>query len=224
MNTPSIQQGTITALNVAPETISREGINGGRNGMVVSLSTLSTVPYVELVGADYKKTFSWGETVVIPPNMECSIKNASYHRGDIVLSGGPDYGALPARVTVPVTVFTSAVINVATTYTTTFACDTRRARRAFLVLQGAQTGSDVRATINGYFKWHSHNTVGPDLPQYISTQTLSAATDGWYIPLGFGNSVVGEPHALGDWATVAVLTGAVGPFTFATNAYYVLEY
>ena len=165
--------GTVRAENVRPRQKAKvrpDGPNLMLSSGWWSLSTLSSVPYVKLLGpSGRQKEFSWNELVEVPEGESAQVFNASYHVGDIVLNGVQDFGAIPARITVPVAlqdVATGAIITqtpaVPTNIVTAWRCDTRRARRAFLMLDiVANPGqpSAINFFVRGYANQRSHRTV-----------------------------------------------------------------
>lgn len=237
--------GTLRAEKVPPRSKARDG----RGNFLVlsagfwSLSTLSSVPYVRVLGpSGTQKEFSWNEMIEVPSGETAQVMNASYHVGDIVLNGGQDFGALPSRITVPVSFATLATPPVIITeppvgptpLVTAWKADTRRCRRAFLMME-MNAIIDFDVTVRGFAEQRSHRTVNgmtvtagtPGGVGYQSIVRLNAATNGFLIPLGFNASVVGAtvPHVLLDAAEVRFsITEGVDANWTLINAYYVLEY
>lgn len=231
--------GTVRATNVPPLAPTDQQVSAG----FWSLSTLSTVPYCRLTGpGGFQKEFSWNEIVEVPKGAAAFIENASAHQGDIVLNGGTDYGALPARVTVPfplVDATTNIPITVVPVVPTTlrpaWRCDTRRARRAYAVI-GLTTGNLGNGfLVRGFAKTRSHRTVNSmDAASsglgFSTGYIFPAATQVSVLPLGhqtLNGLPPGQPHALLDAGEFEFLftPGAPNNDVLTTlSTYYVLEY
>lgn len=229
---PDRNFGTFFVGLVPANTSSRYPIGPG----YYSLSTLSTVPYVALKGVQGReKVFSWRETVHIPEGQTAWVKNASWHDGDIVLNGGRDYSAAPARVTVPVPVkeTTGPAPGNEKILTAVFPADTRQARSAFLAVNiqtGAATGPAIVWTITGQIAeqtGHSHRTGSSNQrSEYVQTVETAANTTIGMIPLGYGAAFAAPqlPMSLLDrTGFVATIAENAAP-SIAPNFYYVLEY
>jgi hypothetical protein len=204
-----------------------------------SLSTLSTVPYVSLIGMGKReKVFSWNEIVEVPPGKIATVKNVSHHDGDIVINGGRDYGAAPRRITVPVPVFDAAGANdppvPGDAIEVRYPADVRRARAAWFVVDWQTGDTEVLIRKLGERRLGSHNTAaGPVEPAgYFSEETIPPNTVFSAIPLGY-TSAVGQTEAqcLLDTAEIRIETAADTVFYTNTvaafdlfNAYYVIEY
>jgi len=230
--------GTIRITDVAPNQTTRLQVTEG----FWSLSTLSNVPYVELVGGgSFQKILSWNEIVEIPKGETAQVKNASWHKGDIVLNGGRDFGALPSRITVPVqwrNVTQGNIVSFANVpvnndvVITEFQADVRRARRAFLVTNFRSGVQDASFIVRGFARQRSHDTVSTTIGGtasakqvgYENVVDLNAVTDGLVLPLGYraANGLSTDPHSLLDAAEVE--------FTFETGvswnfgSYFMMEY
>jgi hypothetical protein len=250
-------------------TISQLGVNPGQVAADLrisegkwSLSALSNVPFVTITGSGFSKTFSWGELIIVPDGCTAQVLNASKHKGDIYLNAGWDYANCPARVTVPVPlVIQNTTTGEVTDYpapptipalpaivTTKFPIDTRRARKAFLVMSynnvdhelGAPVGQDFvifgqpNTTANNTFNMAIGDLL-PPFPQdgYRSIYHLDPLTTGVIVPLGFeaGKGCCSLPHTLMDYAQVFwILIAASYPQSdpagtdFIPAAYYMLEY
>jgi hypothetical protein len=229
--------GTVRITNVRPKQVTEQQLSSG----FWSLSTLSTVPYVRLTGpGGFQKLFSWNEIVEVPAGTDAFIENASAHQGDIVINGGTDFGALPARVTVPVPLVDKATQlpitqdPVAPTFIVPlWRCDTRRARRAFLVF-GFVTGDNGNGfAVRGFAQTRSHRTqnsmdAASSGVGFSTGYIIPAATQVSIIPLGhqaLNGLPPGEPHALLDAGEVEFLFTPGQNETFTNlSAYYVLEY
>jgi len=230
--------GTIPITDLGPNEISNQVITSG----AYSLSTLSTCPYVRLIGSTgAQKLFSWNERVEIPNGETARVQNASCHRGDIFINGGYDYSTLPARVTIPVPLtFVDAPDFVI--ITPEYGVDTRRARRAFFTFFQPDVTFPPPgglALVRGKVTNHSYNTgneiplipppVGPEAgigfacPAFIPSLTVTPM-----IPLGYGASFTDStnPHTLLDCAEVTILgfDDHAAWLAFPPTAFYVLEY
>lgn len=116
---------TIRAQSLPPAQVSPLSVPAGR----WALSPLSTVPLVELVGAEGPAIFSWGQAV--ETTSDGRIKNASRHAGDVVLVACPCAAPTPPRaITVPAT-FT---LDTALFAYVSREIDVRFARRVFLTI------------------------------------------------------------------------------------------
>jgi len=218
------------------------------------MSSLCTVPYVEVLSDDYAKTFSWGEYIEIPDGRTGLVKNVSAHQGDIFLNSGWDYSTKPKRVTVPVPLtvappgggpaipFLAPSQPVANSFISTkFPIDTRLARQAYLVIdwQDNEGTEETIFYIVGCPDTHSDNTynyAGGVLPAaypvpkngYFTTYAIAPATHGAMIPLGFrANASDPElPHCLLDktFITWEFYGPEEGAAVFYPSAYFVLEY
>lgn len=247
MNAGKKNFGTFSTGLVAPQARTRHQLGEGH----YSLSTLSTVPYVSLIGnAQTEKIFSWGEVVYVPDGVAVTIKNASYHKGDIVLNGGRDFSTLPQRVTVPVTVKAVPDPDDAEFFwlVPDWKVDSRRARRAWIAidlespLDQDENAMIIGGRIEGSKGGHSHGT-GPsplgtvpapiqalfgtgNLVGYANLVALPAATAQGVFPLGDLAHTVAPTvtHALLDTAFFAARIELEEAPTIPINAYYVLEY
>lgn len=202
---------------------------------VFSLSSRSNVPFVSLVGrSGFHKVFSWGEIVEVPQHEQCTVKNASYHGGDIVINAGADYDTRPAAITVPVNI---VLVDIQgeddPLYSGEYPADVRLARRAYFMMDAYSGEEDtVQITIIGKRQDGSHNTFNQITFEpgtgYQQEFDIPVTTEFGLVPLGKG-SLLGDdsrPMALLTTArvflspTTAVFGGEGGLF----NAYYVMEY
>ena len=198
-----------------------------------SLSTLSTVPYVTLSGAQGReKVFSWREVVRIPEGQSAWVANASWHDGDIVLNGGTDYSAVPARVTVPVPV-QDTLEDTVRVLTPRYPCDTRGARSAHLAVNirtSNALGDAIDWTIIGQIAertGHSHQTDSEnERPEYRQPFATPANVEVGLIPLGYaaGFEAPGLPMCLLDRASFTARFRPDAVQRITPNFYYVLEY
>lgn len=242
---------TVSSKNVAPGQTSPDlRLGPGKWCM----SSLCTVPYVEVLSDDYAKTFSWGEYINIPDGRTGLVKNVSAHQGDIFLNSGWDYSTKPKRVTIPVPLLVAppGTFNfepfIAPTQppagsliTTKFPVDTRLARQAFLVINWLDNEGefDTDFFCVGCPDIHSVNTYnlpGNLLPSvfpvpkngYINTFGIAPTVQGAYIPLGFMAAISDNtlPHVLLDKAYVfwSFYGPGEGAVVFNPAAYYILEY
>lgn len=216
---------------VNPSAISNQRLSTG----VYSLSSRSNVPYVKLEGQNMNKIFSWGEIVEVGPGQQVTVKNASYHAGDIIINGGCDYDNRPARITVPV-----SWTNDATLFTPNYPCDVRMARRAYMCIS-ARTAAAASVLVERYGARldGSHNTASQvNAPRvgtgYDEALIIPAGTDLGLLSLGHFAPIIGDdsrPHCLLDVAYIGffditnlvVYTNAPGQPT-TPNTYYVIEY
>lgn len=207
-----------------------------------SLSSRSNVPYAALVGrSGYYKEFSWGEIVEVPKREQCTVKNASYHGGDVVINAGADYDTRPARITVPVPIVQAHfpeggfIPPSVLFWTGEFPADVRLARRAYItinILTEDAPGMGLQVITLGKRFDGSHNT------QNMTTGSFAPGT-GYYeetvLPPGsaWGLFPLGKGAAPGDDSRPMALltTGQVYyfPIDNATgilhdNAYYIMEY
>lgn len=186
-----------------------------------SLSTLSEVPYVSLVGnLGQEKTATWGEIFYINGGSNAVVYNASYHPGNIVLNGGHDFSAKPGRLTVPVTFKTVA----AGTYTTNIPVDTRGAKRGWLYCNSTAGAACVARKV-GSATERSHSTFNSLTPGpgYTFDESIAAGSQILQIALGYAsNSVNNDCMALLDTAQITLVNVTVDPGL--SSAYYVLEY
>lgn len=230
--------GTIAITDLGPNEISDQVITAG----AYSLSTLSTCPYVILIGSTgAQKLFSWNERVEIPDGETARVQNASCHRGDIFINGGYDYSTLPARVTIPVPL-TAVDAPDFVIITPEYGVDTRRARRAFFTFFQPDITFPPPgglALVRGKVINHSYNTfseiplvpppfgplsgLGFAYPSAIPPLTITPM-----IPLGYGASYTDStnPHTLLDCGEVTILglDDHAAWLAFPLTAFYVLEY
>lgn len=198
-----------------------------------SLGSRSTVPYVELFGGMYSnKILSWGEVVAVPPGEMVSVRNASFHKGDIAINTGRDYTEIPTRVTVPVPFKTNG--DPRSVYEPQYPVDCRRAKRAYGVV-AITVDTPVNITITGLWRESSYNTgffpdgTPPGLSTYTEIVVIPANTKFGMFPLGLRapNNII--PMCLPDSVTFTY-TAAAGIIVAGdgTNnleqAFYVLEY
>ena len=228
---PSRNFGTFFVGLVPARTRSKYQVGPGH----YSLSTLSTVPYVTLSGAQGReKTFSWREVVHIPEGQSAWVENASWHDGDIILNGGRDYGAYPFRVTVPVRIRETFDPETGwRTFEPAYPCDTRQARTANLAVN-IRTANAMGATISWVLTGsiaertgHSHNTGSlNERPEYRQVFETPPNTSVGLIPLGYaaGLAAPDQPMALLDRVTFRVTIGFATVDSIDPNFYYVLEY
>ena len=193
---------------------------------VYSLAARSNVPFVTLVGsAGFRKTFTWGEIAEVPRGQMVTVRNASYHAGDIVINRGADYDNRPARITVPVELEVIDVpLEEGSGYRTKFPVDARMARRAFLCVdasvletaaydvlfyrRGRRLDGSMKTTnlvalydFNGVFEAMSGTG-------YLDYGSLGKGDSLSRLPLGKG-SIPGDnasPHFLLDGIDAALLT------------------
>jgi len=219
--------GTYAFKNVGADALTTGRLSAGW----YSLSSLSTVPYVSLVGQEGRgKIFSWGEIIQIPEGSIATVKNSSFHAGDIFINGGKDYATLPRRVTVPVplTIAGGPGEQLPWNIQTPFV-DTRRCRAAWLVVNILTvTGGNGNALVLGSNETHSNPTGGfvtfTGGQGFSAGHALLAGTTYHYLPLGFGSSIdQHEPMALLDKGRVVITLPEDSVFT-QNLAYYVLEY
>lgn len=212
----SPNQTQVSCGYVGPNAVSRTQIGNGR----YSLAKRSNVPFVELVGAGgFSKVISWGETAEVASKTLVSVKNVSYHGGNIWLNRGNDPDNQPRAITVPVTCSLATFTGYATQFLiTAFPCDTRAAHRAYFTLDarrtaGGATSLQVRlrqlsATMN------TPNTLGAFAAPYgpgtgmLVQYTVTGGTAVIQVPLGFGATWGDDsrPHTLLDASDVFIRT------------------
>ena len=207
-----------------------------------SLSSLSNVPYVTLVGrGGTQKTFSWGELVFIPDGNLVTVKNESLHAGDIYINSGRDFCSKPHRVTVPVQ---TAIRAAQSTLEALTPVDVRSARRAYfstwpttdangdafawagspfqsIFAVGGRRVSGSMETKNGL-----PNGVFGGGTGYAYQRTLPAFTEYFNLPLGWG-ALPGDdntPHTLLDSARPAIIGLPFLVVPPQWTAFYTLEY
>jgi hypothetical protein len=233
--------GTIAVGGLNPNEVSDVVLTSGS----YSLSTLSTIPYIQLLGpSGAQKLFSWNERIDIPDGETARIQNASCHKGDVFINGGSDYTTLPGRVTVPVPIVRYVGGGGDIIFIPEYPVDTRRARRAFFVFYSPLDTDDppvpdAIAVIKGSVINHTHDTGNlialaaftPPLNNsgigYVAVQTLPGLTITPMIPLGYGASFTDStnPHALLDCAIPYIYADEESAWdSFPLTAYYVLEY
>lgn len=199
-----------------------------------SLNKRSNVPYVGLIGsAGFRKVISWGEVAEVPCGQLVTVSNASFHGGDIFINKGPDMCNRPSRITVPVPFVLGNITTpegVETAWNSSFPCDTRAAKRAYLNVDATVnlldneglSGSPITAFIRGRRLDGSMKTenslsqfaapFGPGVG-FLSAISIPVAADMNYIPLGQGASFGDDtrPHNMLDAGDVFFLIG--GPAT-----------
>lgn len=190
---------------------------------VYSLSSKSNLPYVEFLGAGgYQKTISWGEVAEVPCGEMVTVRNASFHAGDLFINAGLEPYPMPQRITVPVRMTRQDGGEFGISFSRINEVDTRRARRAYLALEGS---GDQTVNIYGVRigSLDTENTI-PSTERGTGYQQAQFLTGAEWAPIPLGYKAVmgddGRPHVLLDKAYV------VFPIFFLTNrpAYYVLEY
>ena len=213
---------------VSPGETTTVRLSGGK----YCLGTESTVPFVSLSGGGMaQKIISWGEMVEVPADQMITIKNESFHQGDIAINSGWDYATRPGKVTVPVPLIDAAtgaqlVQNLlpATPFTIVpnFPVDTRIAKRAWLVPQITTDADDL--TLIGFGRQIKHSfPASAFLNGYTNFPNLPSFTAILPIPLGasFGTNS-NLPMALADqfsWTLTVTDFALLVPIWF-----YVLEY
>lgn len=241
---------TIKVGFVAPNTTSEVQVGSG----LYSLNKRSNVPFVTFVGASgFTKTITWGEFAEIPEGALVSVRNASYHGGDIFLNKGMDPCNRPSRITVPVTITLDNVIaGSALLYAgVEFPVDTRGAKRAFINFD-CQTSEETAVNVRGRRLDGSMKTANPlgvfAAPYgpgvgYVDQQLVPAGDTMAMIPLGQGAMNGSDlPHSLLDACDVFIVystppafnlqftfpvvpVGAVATGVLVTPpAWYVVEY
>lgn len=193
------------------------------------LAVGTTTPYVQLMGAaGGQKMISWNEAIEVPAGEMVTVRNASYHTGDIVINSGYDPAAIPSRITVPVPLQDIIVGETVAGVRGAFPVDTRRARRGFV----ANLPPTVLATtlnVYGEARERSHG-INPSYaypvlptPTFLNPQIIPPATQPGLVPLGAGARPGDDVHAMLDvgrfeWMAVP------GQYTESGAVLYVLEY
>jgi hypothetical protein len=205
-----------------------------------SLSSRSNVPYVSLTGASgFFKIFTWGEIVEIPCGQTCTVKNESFHGGDIYINCGIDNLNRPARITVPVPMqFTPDGGPDTGLFRPLYPADVRLARRAYFVMQLLTVDPPAnlfRMIIKGKRFDGSHNT--PNALQvflepgagygYELEYPLSTAIGP--VPLGYLSAAGDDsrPHTLLTTATVEFANFSIqgeSASLLGIPTYYTMEY
>jgi hypothetical protein len=197
-----------------------------------SLNKRSNVPFVSLVGsAGYKKTISWGELVDVPNGQLVTVRNASFHGGDIYLNKGRDMCNRPSRISVPVpyTIQYLAEPDIngeaPGIFGCEFPCDTRTAKRAYLNIDATMVvrmENQLSFFVRGRRLDASMKTAnslafmsppyGPGVG-FLSALVYSSGMRLSYIPLGEGciASADERPHMLLDAGDVFISFGMVTP-------------
>lgn len=189
---------------------------------VYSISSRCNLPYVEfLASGGYQKVISWGEFAEIPCDMTVTVKNASAHPGNLIINAGIEAFPLPSRITAPARILSTGVEFGAAS--TEFSFDTRRCKRAYLIVDGmGPVNITVAGRARGSLDTANLITSGEKGVGYIQTHAVGALSQIPPIPLGF-RSVMGDdsrPMALLDYCQVAFDV----PFEDEPAAYYVAEY
>lgn len=213
---------------VRPGETTRARLAGGK----YCLGTESTVPYVSLEGSGIsQKVISWGEMVEVPKEQMVTIKNESFHQGDIAINSGWDYATRPGKITVPFQLLADGTIidplaipAFPFTATPEFPLDCRLAKRAYVVAILNTDADDLLFTVIGQAKKHSF-PVNAVFNFYTNIVTLPAFSAIEPIPLGSALQVTPAaalPMALTDTAefTVDITDAAL----FSPIWFYVVEY
>ena len=208
-------QNSIFASNILPDQLSAMTLSGGRTvPHTYYLGPNNTIPFVRLESPVSNKIVSWGETITLQPGANVNIRNVSYMPGDLEIQGGHNACPPPPRVTIPV----KGIVEMAPGSNTLrltfeFPCDTRKARRAWLVyrtidpMQDAYTSTPItesthNVTVTGYMRQHSQPS--PPIPSntftYQDSYMLSEQAS--VIPLGV--SLEGNAMRLVDQAVVQI--------------------
>jgi hypothetical protein len=202
-----------------------------------SLNKRSNVPFISLIGsAGYKKTISWGELVDVPGGQLVTVRNASYHGGDIFVNKGRDICNRPSRITVPVQfkpIFLGTPSGTPPAapalYGADFPCDTRAAKRAYLNID-ANLESNSSVYVRGRRLDGSMNTenslgvlnvpFGPGVG-FLSGLAYLLGEQMAYIPLGQGAiaSDDSRPHNLLDAGDVFFDLG-IAEFPFVPESLF----
>jgi hypothetical protein len=209
-------------------------LSGGvKEPFYYSMSSRSTVPYVEISGGTKSnKLLSWGEVIMVPPGEMLTVKNASYHQGDVAINSGPDFVEIPTRVTVPVP-FKITGTDPRLFYDVEFPVDCRRAKRAYGLVT-LQLNVPVIITVEASQQESSFATgiVGDGTPaatpQYFEQLTIPPFTKFGLFPLGLRPSNDIIPMCLLDTAKFSYTLPPASLVPDPTNnvnlAFYVLEY
>lgn len=223
-------------LNVPKQKTTNLKLSGGESiPYIYSLGVNSTVPYVQLLGSrGGQKLFTWGEQIIVPPREFVTVKNASYHPGDIFIQSGWDPAAKPERVTVPVKLLldNSNPDEAFWFLYPEHGVDTRRCRRAYVAgftQVGILLGVEWHWDAMGIAHQRSHVTDptfsfegGNARARYTTRITIPPNTSMPLMPLGeraqFGDTI----HSLLDEATFA--WSYLNDSTQSGAVHYVLEY
>lgn len=194
---------------------------------VYSLSSRCNLPYVEFLSAGgYQKTISWGEYAEVPCNELVTVRNASFHPGNLIINAGLDPFPPPARITVP-----TPLVTVGDGGKTKYRLDTRRAKRAYLMCNMRGDGDgDFVANVVGY-SLTTHDTVNginnalnPGVGYVAGAYNYIGPVNHIIVPLGFAATLGDDsrPMALLDSAEVTFDTQI--PTEGPPTAYFVAEY
>ncbi len=210
-----------------------EPASGSLSTGIYSLSARSNVPFARLIGKGIDKIFTWGETVEVPKGEICTVRNASFHAGDLFINSGCDLDNRPARITIPVPFTETTTFADSSWRTGSYPVDVRMARRAYLAIDASVDAEedDFTLYITGQRLDGSHNTQDQIVPLgvtgagYVESFTFIAGLPFGLIPLG-KLSMIGDdtrPHTLLTIATIYIPETMVFPGTTPT-AYYTVEY
>lgn len=201
-------QGEVQYSNVPPLAKPKEGptLSGG----LWCLSPRSTIPFVDvkLSRGGFRK-LTWGETLYIEQGNFGSVQSASYHQGDIVLSGlgvGSPPMPRPAQITVPCTL-TQGADN-----TRGSDLDVRLARRIYLCRpNGFNYTADYQVSV--FARAETRGTAftpgTQDASIGLTEHTYTVHSQQGQLPLGIGSGQwpLQDPPAafLNDWHPMAAL-------------------
>lgn len=218
--------------NVQPQTKTTLTLPGGQSGegpFYYSLGTQSTCPFISLEGGGTsQKIFTWGELIQVDEEQMVTVKNESYHLGDIEIVSGHEYFNLPSRITVPVPVV--IVAGPGGTIVPVFPADTRRCRKAYLysnILTVGLAGGGLIANFAGTADKHSFASLqDPGVARgYNQAIVVPPGTAAGQLPMGYGGGLIpNSPMALTDKTTFLIQFGANPPTTSPIVFLYSLEY
>ena len=198
-----------------------------------SMSSRCTCPYVEISGGTKSnKLLSWGEVIMVPPGEQLTVKNLSYHTGDIAINSGQDWVEMPTRITVPVPWAPGTDPRVI--YRPLFPVDCRRAKRAYATIS-MEVNAPVPILIQGFNRESSFITgtdsgdnVPIPSPSWFGSLTMPAFTQFGTFPLGLNPVNNISPMTLLDTASFLF---QAPPATIVPNifnnlnlCFYTLEY
>lgn len=203
------------------------------------LGTLSTVPYVAVsVGGD-TSVITWGDVVDVPKGEKASVKNASFHAGDVWLNTCTiTPSRTPAQITIPARFEVLSIMG--TDFYVSRWVDVRGVRRAFLGLNELAAGNltFVVSQIAERTESYGAGTFAASQGEVVFEQEARQFLN--HIPLGVGaglylNDAEGEslpdsrPHVLLDRVRVGVDKLLADPLGWLVagqqiDAFFSLEY
>lgn len=181
--------------SLQPEQTSTLFLSAGR----WCLSPRSTVPYAQVDVLGYGgKEVSWGQLIEIPDDSQGTVKNSSFHAGDVIFdaagSGTGFVGFAPATITVPA----QFILRSLGLWHSTL-LDVRRARKAYLCIDTSIT--EPNNTSLQFRIYHQAPRRGTAFVPGTAAANAGAAIDvilfngasTFMLPLGFASGQTREP-------------------------------